>query len=1088
MPNIPNNRRLIMRRIYLSIIAILSGFVFTNAQEVNHSKCGADHVLQKQLEDSDVRHSFEAFKQAAIDHANDPNVEVMRDEFGTRIIPVVFHILHKGKTGNISKEQIEDQIRVFNEDFNRLNPDTFNTPHRFRGTEESRFIFASDDPNDYTSYTTSVSGATTDVPDITIDGVDMPCGSSLDYYGTGTVDYDRNDVIIELESNVNSGGAAYTDGQYNGVAVTGGSGSGAIVDVTVVGGVVDSVALIFGGQGYADAEAVSVDPADIGGTGSGFDILVDSINVQTVTYNILPVSVKTVVTVDSACGGTLSTEMLNFDESDYFYAMVGGLAVDSVMVDSTSINTFSLNASCHLEYASPTVNTSSRESFITIATPAGDKYSFYFTNGASGQAPSTAEGTFVEVQLPAANNNLVGSPTCGTSAEDIAEALADAIDNLNDFRGIYLLDVFGNHTVRAIGEITGDADDFYSNELTSVEDSTYMDGSFLAASAKIEFRLARKDPLGNCTEGIVRVFSSKSEDARDGTGFKAESYWTSTKYLNIWVINSIAPLGGDGGTTLGYAQFPATGLLSTDGIAVRHDNIGAIGTGSARVGRTSVHEVGHWLGLRHVWGDATCGSDDIADTPTAFGPNFGVCGNANGAGGFNYSAGFDQPWHVVNCNPDNWRGEMFNNYMDYSDDHCMNMFTQNQVDRMNFTLHGDGLDFGVRSELVSEDNLAFTGTADPYSAENAGCAPIADFYHEQDSYYATTAMICAGGSVTFENHSYNSEINSVSWSFPGGTPGSSADDEPDVDYNSAGIFDVSLTANGPNGSNTMTSENHVVVSPVTPDNQSNWGYVEAFWDSATFADDFLVFNHDGSSNLWEWYNQDNGGSSGNESVRMRNVGNSIGQIDELVTPAFDLSQLTDATLQFRYSGAAMNGTPDDRLRIYSSKNCGETWSIRETMSEFELTNASFSSEGYVPNENSPWTIKEVGLSSHDDEPNVRVKFQWISGGMSNNFYIDDITISGSAIGINEQRGDATWSLAPNPAHNTTRLTIKTNGRADVQMKMFDLLGKEVRNLYNGELADGAFNMDIDLTGLETGIYVIRATVNNQLLTERLVVD
>jgi PKD repeat protein len=1076
-----------MRRIYLSIIAILSGFVYTNAQEVNHSKCGADHVLQKQLEDSEVRHSYQSFKQAAIDHANDPNVEVVRDEFGTRIIPVVFHILHKGKTGNITKEQIEDQMRVFNEDFNRLNPDTFNTPHRFRETEESRFQFASDNSNDYTSYTTSVSGSTTDVPDITIGGVDMPCGTNLDYYSAGTIDYDRNDVVIELESTVNNAGAAYTDGQYNGVAVTGGSGSGAIVDVTVVGGVVDSVALIFGGQGYVDAEAVSVDPSNIGGTGSGFDVLVDSINVQTVTYDILPASVKSVVTLDSACGGTLSTEMLNFDESDYFYAMVGGLAVDSVMVDSTGINTNTLNASCHLEYASPTVNASGRESFITIATPAGDKYSFYFTNGVSGQAPSGAEGTLVEVQLPAANNNLVGSPTCGTDAQDIAQAFADAVDNLTDFRGLYVLDVFGNHTVRAIGEITGDADNFFSNELTSVVDSTYMDGGHLAASLNAEFRLARKDPLGNCTEGIVRVFSSKSENARDGTGFKAESYWTSTKYLNVWVINTIAALGGDGGTTLGYAQFPATGLHSTDGIAVRHDNIGAIGTGAARVGRTSVHEVGHWLGLRHVWGDATCGSDDIADTPTAFGPNFGVCGNANGSGGSNFSAGFEQSWHVVNCNPDNWRGEMFNNYMDYSDDLCMNMFSQNQVDRMNFTLHGDGVDFGVRSELVSEDNLAFTGTGNPYAAD-AGCAPIADFYHDQDNFYATTAMICAGGSVTFEDHSYNSEINSINWSFPGGSPGTSADDNPDVDYNSAGMFDVSLTANGPNGSTTKTSENYVIVSPVTPENQSNWGYVEACLVSATIADDFLVFNHDGSANGWEWYNADNGGFSGNGSVRMHNVFNTTGQIDEMITPAFDLSQLTDASLQFRYSGAAMNGEPSDRMRIYTSKDCGEKWSIRETMSEFELTNASFSSQGYVPNENSPWTVKEVNLSTHDDEPNVRIKFQWTAGGVSNNFYIDDITISGSAIGINEQRGDATWTLAPNPAHNTTRLTINTNGRSDVQMKMFDLLGKEVRSLYNGELANGAFNMDIDLSGLDTGIYVIRATVNNQLLTQRLVVD
>jgi hypothetical protein len=1074
-----------MRRIYLSILTVLTTVTFSNAQEHNHAKCISHDVLLKNLEDPRNLHSYEAFRQAAADYAANPANEVTRDEYGTRIIPVVFHILHKGKEGNISKEQILDQLRVLNEDYNRLNADTINTPHRFRQTEESRFQFMSGNTNDYTPYTVTQSGATTSVPDITIDGVDMPCGTSLEYYSAGTVDYDRNDVIIMLESNVNNAGTGYADGQYNGVPVTGGSGMGAFVDVTVVGGAVDSVALIFGGQGYVDGEAVSVDPSDIGGTGSGFDILVDSVNMMTVTYDIDPAAVKEVITADSVCGGT-STQDLNFNESDYFYAMVGSLVVDSVMVDTTGINTNTLNASCHLEYTSPTINASERQSFITVANPDGEKFSFYFNNGLSNETPSDAEGTLIEVNLPAANGALVGAPSCGVTAVDIAEAFADAVDDHPDFIGIYFMDVFNNPTVRVINEHTGDSENYFSNELPAVVDSTYLDGGKLAAGMDVDFRLARKDPLGNCTEGIVRVFTSKTDEARDVTGFKAESYWTSTKYLNVWVVNSIEHLG-IGGLTLGYAQFPASGLLSTDGITVRHDNIGTIGTANGRYGRTTTHEVGHWFGLRHVWGDAQCGTDDIADTPTAFEANFGVCGNANGAGGSTFSAGFFQSWHVPNCNPDNWRGEMFMNYMDYVDDLCMNMFSQNQVDRMNYTIHGDGIDFGVRQELVSDENIEFTGTGDPYM-EDAGCAPIADFYHEQGNFYGPRAMICAGESVNFEDHSYNGEVTSRSWSFDGGSPSSSSDETPTVDYTTEGIYDVTLTVNGPNGSDTKTGEGYVIVDGNTAMNQSSWGYVEAFWDSAAFQEDFIIFNHDGSQNGWEWYEGPDGGFSGSQSVRMFNTFNTARQIDELITPSFDLSGLSDPKLKFRYSGAAMNGTPEDELRIYSSDDCGESWRSRGSLSEQELTNAGFASVGYLPNENSPWSVAEFNLQEHDDEPNVRIKFEWTSGGISNHFYIDDINISAAPIGVEEHNGVATWTLAPNPASNSTRLTLNTNGRADVHMKMYDLLGKEVRDLYHGELARGSFNLDINLNGLESGMYLIKANVNDQQITERLIVE
>lgn len=131
-----------------------------------------------------------------------------------------------------------------------------------------------------------------------------------------------------------------------------------------------------------------------------------------------------------------------------------------------------------------------------------------------------------------------------------------------------------------------------------------------------------------------------------------------TTKLNIWVCNM-------GGGILGYAQFPG-GSSATDGVVLDDNATGRTGTAAApfNKGRTATHEVGHWLNLRHIWGDATCGNDQVGDTPTHNTANYG-CPAAG---------------HLSTCsgNP----VEMTMNYMDYSDDACMYMFSQGQASRM----------------------------------------------------------------------------------------------------------------------------------------------------------------------------------------------------------------------------------------------------------------------------------------------------------------------------------------------------------------------------------------------------------------------
>jgi hypothetical protein len=185
--------------------------------------------------------------------------------------------------------------------------------------------------------------------------------------------------------------------------------------------------------------------------------------------------------------------------------------------------------------------------------------------------------------------------------------------------------------------------------------------SSLVADAEINFCLANRDPSGNATTGIIRVQTSQTSfSTNDGMKYASSggsTAWPTNQYLNIWVCNM-------SGGILGYAQFPG-GAAATDGVVIGYTCFGTTGTAQApfNKGRTATHEVGHWLNLRHIWGDATCGSDLVSDTPVHNTSNYGC------------------PSHP-RSNSCGTSAEMFMNYMDYVDDACMQMFSNGQKARM----------------------------------------------------------------------------------------------------------------------------------------------------------------------------------------------------------------------------------------------------------------------------------------------------------------------------------------------------------------------------------------------------------------------
>ena len=249
-------------------------------------------------------------------------------------------------------------------------------------------------------------------------------------------------------------------------------------------------------------------------------------------------------------------------------------------------------------------------------------------------------------------------------------------------------------------------------------DAVNTPSSFLsvAADTEIEFCLATEDPYGNITTGITRTSTSQSSfSTNNGVKYTSSGgvdAWNPLEYLNIWVCDL-------SGGLLGYAQFPG-GTVSSDGVVCDYAYFGNMGTATAPydLGRTATHEVGHWLNLRHIWGDSNCGNDFCNDTPEHSGSNYGCPSYPS----------------TSNCSGNGTSGDMFMNYMDYTDDACMNIFTQDQKTRMIASINNNRSGLLTSNGCSNADYGCTDQTAYNYSSVaifndgsccyNAGCTDI----------------------------------------------------------------------------------------------------------------------------------------------------------------------------------------------------------------------------------------------------------------------------------------------------------------------------------------------------------------------------
>ena len=544
-----------------------------------------------------------------------------------------------------------------------------------------------------------------------------------------------------------------------------------------------------------------------------------------------------------------------------------------------------------------------------------------------------------------------------------------------------------------------------------------------AADLEVEFVLAKIGPNGECSNGINRRWDINSLAANNA--IKSSLSWPNTKYLNVWVVRGINLSGTAAGTiVLGYSAFPYNGIPGTqDGIVIRHDQLGSVGTAQGERHRTLTHEVGHYLNLFHTFQGGCAFGDQCADTPPVAASSSGCNSNQN-------TCTVDLP-----DLPD-----MIENYMDYSSNQCMNTFTQNQKSRAKAVLTSSQL----RGNLASAANLMATGVSG-----TVNCSPVADFE-------IANPLLCTGESLTLVDRSSSIGTPVYHWNVLSATNQvlyHVMTQNPSLAMPDPGRYTVSLTVQASNGSNTLNKPLSVTVRPVSGTSHIPWfiGTMEeelpnASWATTTFADSSY------------WRRSTAAAQQGQASYLFQNSKLAAGgEVSALVGGPFAYPNTGTLNLRFAHAFARKASTNNDQLKISVSSNCGETWQLVRIIPAFQLGTAAIVASPYVPAA-SEWKYTSVNLATLglQSAGNLMVKFALSSGG-GNNLYLDDVQLS-TTLSNEELATEPVW-IQPNPSRSGAILA-----GAQGEVRVLDLSGRLIWKSY----ADG----DLALPDLPAGSYVV----------------
>ncbi len=536
-------------------------------------------------------------------------------------------------------------------------------------------------------------------------------------------------------------------------------------------------------------------------------------------------------------------------------------------------------------------------------------------------------------------------------------------------------------------------------------DSTNLNAAFQSVRGRsgIKFVLAKQDPNGACTDGITRTATTVSNFNLDRLGTSnvkrgalgGKDGWDYTKYLNIWVCQVISTNQNPSGGILGFATFPDLGTYpaADQGVVIAAAFFGEASSscgvdGTYSLGRTLTHEVGHYLNLYHTF-QGGCGGngDEVSDTPPVSNPYFG-CGTGVIATGLCTGA----------ANPP---GRMYQNYMDYTDDACMTMFSAGQVARMETALASSSaltsLATSNKATPIGPNDAAwfrYTGTSNctPVSGCNSASITPAAMLKNNGSANLTSATI-----LVKVNGNIEQTVNWTGTILPDSVKAVTGLNP--VVLATAGINNVSLEITSVNGgadacsaTNTISIPYNAALSPIInlpiTENFETGSFPSTGWSIAQSVSDNFTWsraiiagpNCSTGSALLNHYDYQN-----------------IGRTDDLRTPRINVIGQSAVNIRFdvahrQYASPASF----DRLQVLVSTDCGLTFTSVYDKSGSVLSTGTPTNARFVPTL-TEWRTESIAVpATLLTAGNILVAFR-TTNDWGNNIYIDNINVTGAAV-------------------------------------------------------------------------------------------